>query len=361
MDIDELRARIDAVDDELLNLLNERARLVEEVGLIKQQLQRPFYVPGRERSIIERLLGLNQGPFPSEGIKPVFQEIFSACLSLEKGIRVAYLGPEATFTHAAVKFQFGLSARAVPMGSIAGVFQEVERGEADFGVVPVENATEGVVNHTLDMFMESPLRICAEVVLKITHCLLARAGLDFANIFRVYSHPQALAQCRGWLTANMPGAARVEASSTAEAARMAREDVNGAAIASELAAKLYDLHLVKRNLEDMAENATRFLVIGREVAKKTGNDKTSLLAVIPDGPGTLFRLLQPFAEHGVNLTKIESRPTRRKVWEYAFFLDLDGHESEEKVIKAMDDIRAFAASLKVLGSYPKGSPADPRP
>lgn len=361
MDIDELRARIDSVDDELLNLLNERARLVEEVGLIKQQLQRPFYVPGRERSIIERLLGLNQGPFPSEGIKPVFQEIFSACLSLEKGIRVAYLGPEATFTHAAVKFQFGLSARAVPMGSIAGVFQEVERGEADFGVVPVENATEGVVNHTLDMFMESPLRICAEVVLKISHCLLARAGLDFASIFRVYSHPQALAQCRGWLTANMPGAARVEASSTAEAARMAREDVNGAAIASELAAKLYDLHLVKRNLEDMAENATRFLVIGREVAKKTGNDKTSLLAVIPDGPGTLFRLLQPFAEHGVNLTKIESRPTRRKVWEYAFFLDLDGHESEEKVIKAMDDIRAFAASLKVLGSYPKGSPADPRP
>jgi chorismate mutase/prephenate dehydratase len=361
MDIDELRAAIDAVDDEVLKLLNERARLVESVGVIKHQLQRPFYVPGRERSIIERLAAKNSGPFPSEGIKPVFQEIFSACLSLEKGIKVAFLGPEATFTHAAVKFQFGLSARAIPMGSIAGVFQEVERGEADFGVVPVENATEGVVNHTLDMFMDSPLRISAEIVLKISHCLLARTGLDFSDIARVYSHPQALAQCRGWLTANMPGAARVEASSTAEAARMAREDTSGSAIASELAGKLYELHVVKRNLEDMAENATRFLVIGREAMKKTGNDKTSLLAVIPDGPGTLFKLLQPFAEYGVNLTKIESRPTRRRVWEYAFFLDLDGHETDEPVIAAMDAIRAFAASLKVLGSYPKGAPADPRP
>ncbi len=359
MEIEDLRNRIDAVDDEILELLNERARLVERVGELKQARQQNFYVPSRERAIVDRLVARNEGPFPSEALRHVFQEVFSACLSLEKGLRIAYLGPEATFTHAAVKYQFGLSAQAIPVGSIAGVFQEVERGGAEFGVVPVENATEGVVTHTLDTFLESPLRISSEIVLRISHCLLARHGLDISKIERVYSHPQALAQCREWLKTNLPRATLMEASSTSEAARRAREDAQSGAIASELAAVLYELQVVRKTVEDLAENATRFLVIGRDQAKRTGNDKTSILAVIPDGPGALFHLLRPFAENGVNLSKIESRPTRRRAWEYAFFLDLDGHETDGPVARAIEGIKGQAPFVKVLGSYPKSAGGSP--
>lgn len=353
MDLASLRARIDAIDDEILALLNERAKIVGEVAKLKERMEVPFYVPSRERQIIDRLTAKNPGPFPTEALRPVFQEIFSACLSLEKTVRVAYLGPEATFTHMAVKRQFGLSARAIPVGTIAGVFEEVERGTADFGVVPVENSTEGVVNHTLDTFVESGLHISAEIVLEISHCLLVRPGIEVSEVDRVYSHPQALAQCRRWLSANLPRATLIEAGSTAEAARLAREDARGAAVASELAGKLYDLAVARRNIADLAQNVTRFLVIGKKQADPTGNDKTSILLAIRDEPGILYKVLQPFSHAGINMTKIESRPSRRRPWEYVFFIDVDGHQKDEPIARALAQVRTLCESMKVLGSYPK--------
>jgi chorismate mutase / prephenate dehydratase len=359
MELDELRQAIDAVDDELLQLLNRRARLVAQVGSLKEERRLPFYVPRRERAIVERLVAENPGPFPTPAIRAVFQEVFSACLSLEKGLRVAYLGPEATFTHMAVTHQFGLSARAAPVGTIAGVFAEVEQGRADFGVVPVENSTEGAVLSTLDTFLDSPLKISAEIVLDIAQCLLVRPGLELRDVQRVYSHPQALGQCRKWLTANLPHAAQVEAPSTAEAARIAREDASGAAIASELAGRLHDLVIAAEAIQDLADNATRFLVIGREQAHATGKDGTSLLLLVKDGPGALLRLLQPFSDEGVNLTKIESRPSRRRPWESAFFLDLEGHLEDGAVARALATVAGRAETCKVLGSYPRAERARP--
>jgi len=352
MDLPQLRAAIDHVDDEVLRLLHERARLVGQVAELKERMQVPFYVPSREREIVERLQAKSEGPFPTEAIRPVFQEIFSACLSLEKTVKVAYLGPEATFTHMAVKRQFGLSARAIPMGTIAGVFDEVERGLADFGVVPVENSTEGVVNHTLDTFLVSDLRISAEILLAVDHCLLVRAGLELGEVERVYSHPQGLAQCRRWLSANLPRATLVEAPSTAEAARLARDDARGAAVASELAGKLYDLVVARRGIADVAQNLTRFLVIGTRQAEPTGRDRTSILLELGDKPGILYRVLEPFARRTLNLSKIESRPSRRRPWEYVFFIDVDGHERDDRVAAALAEVGEACTSLKVLGSYP---------
>jgi chorismate mutase/prephenate dehydratase len=272
---------------------------------------------------------------------------------------VAYLGPEATFTHMAVTHQFGLSARAEPVGTIAGVFAEVEQGRADFGVVPVENSTEGAVLHTLDTFLDSSLNISAEIILDITQCLLVRPGLELSHVQRVYSHPQALGQCRKWLAANLPHAALVETPSTAEAARVAREDANGAAIASELAGRLHDLLVVAEAIQDLADNATRFLVIGREQARPTGKDRTSVLVLVKDGPGALLRLLQPFSDEGVNLTKIESRPSRRRPWESAFFVDMEGHTEDPAVARALATLVQRAETCKVLGSYPRAERARP--
>ncbi len=353
MDLANLRAAIDGVDDKILELLNERARLVAQVADLKERMQVPFYVPSRERQIVDRLAAANPGPFPAEAIRPVFQEIFSACLSLEKTVRVAYLGPEATFTHMAVKRQFGLSARTIPVGTIAGVFDEVTRGGADFGVVPVENSTEGVVNHTLDTFLASDLKISAEIVLEVSQGLLVRPALELAQVERVYSHPQALAQCRAWLGANLPRATLIEAASTSEAARLARDDARGAAVASELAAKLYDLQVARRSIADVAHNVTRFLVVGLVQAEPTGRDKTALLCELGNAPGTLYRALEPFARRGVSLSKIESRPSRRRPWEYVFFIDVDGHQREPAVAEAIADLGRFCTLLKVLGSYPR--------
>jgi len=359
MDLDELRMAIDGIDDELLALLNRRARLVAQVGSLKEARAMPFYVPRRERAIVERLVAANPGPFPTPAIRAVFKEVFSACLSLEQGLRVAYLGPEATFTHMAVTHQFGLSARGLAVGTIAGVFAEVEQGRAEFGVVPVENSTEGAVLHTLDTFLDSPLKISAEIVLDIDQCLLVRPGLELREVSRVYSHPQALGQCRKWLSANLPHAAQVETPSTAEAARIAREDANGAAIASELAARLHDLHAAAEGIQDLADNATRFLVIGREQAHRTGVDRTSVLLRVKDGPGALLRLLEPFSDEGVNLTKIESRPSRRRPWESAFFVDLEGHVEDAAVARALAAVAERAESCKVLGSYPRAERSRP--
>ena len=351
-----IRTEIDRTDDEILQLLNHRSRFVARVAELKEKLEVPFYVPSRERQIIDRLTAANRGPFPSEAIRCVFQEIFSACLSMEKTVRVAYLGPEGTFSHMAVKHQFGLSARAIPIKTIAGVFEEVERGSADLGVVPVENSTEGVIVPTLDSFVDSDLRISAEIMLKISLCLLGREDGDLERIERVYSIPVAIAQCRRWLATHLPRATIVESGSTAEAARSAHGDNLGVAVASEMAAKIYDLRVLRRNIEDLTQNATRFLVLGRQRSEPTGRDKTSMLLTTRDQPGVLYRVLGGFAEKGLNMTKIESRPSRRRAWEYIFFVDIDGHESDPQVAECLESVRRQCESLKVLGSYPKGEP-----
>ncbi|HEX4457756.1 MAG TPA: prephenate dehydratase [Polyangia bacterium] len=348
----ELRQAIDSLDDQLLELLNERARHVREVGALKTQLNKPFYVPDRERQILERLQANNAGPFPTEALRPVFSEIISACLSLEHPLRVAFLGPEATFTHIAARSRFGLSARYVPAPTIAGVFTEIEKGLADLGVVPVENSTEGAVVSTLDLFMESSLSISAEIVTKVSHCLLTRSGtLD--QVQKVYSHPQALAQCRGWLAANLPGVALIEVASTALAARLTKDDPVAAAVSSELAGQLYDLKITKRKIEDEVHNMTRFLVIGRDPAPATGRDKTSILFSLKDEAGVLFKVLQPLAETGINLSRIESRPSRKRPWDYVFFIDVDGHHADAPVQAAIAALTQRCELVKVLGSYPR--------
>jgi chorismate mutase/prephenate dehydratase len=351
-DLPKLRAAIDAVDDEILRLLNERARLVQEVGAEKSRLQQPFYVPDRERQILARLQAKSDGPFPAEALRPVFSEIISACLSLEQALRVAFLGPEATFTHMAARSRFGLSARYVPAATIGGVFAEVEKGLADLGVVPIENSTDGVVNSTLDVFMDSPLSISAEIVTPVSQCLLTRTG-TLEGVQKVYSHPQALGQCRGWLAANLPRAALIEVASTALAARLTRDDPGSAAVASELAGELYDLKVAKSKIEDEVRNLTRFLVIGKEMAKPTGNDKTSILFSLKDEAGVLFRVLQPLAQAGLNLSRIESRPSRKRVWDYVFFIDVDGHATEPAVQAAIASLKDRCEFVKVLGSYPR--------
>ncbi|WP_243287138.1 prephenate dehydratase [Geothrix terrae] len=352
-----LRQAIDAVDDQVLALLNRRAALAAEVGRLKTAAapEAPFHAPAREREVLARLEAASAGPFPAPAVRTVFQEIMSACLSLEKPLRVAFLGPEGTFTHLAARHQFGGSGQALPQGTIQAVFQAVERQRADYGVVPVENATEGAVDSTLDAFLDSPLAICAEILLPVDQALLLRPGLDMGGVRRVYSHPQALGQCRRWLEAHLPRADRIEAPSTSEAARLAREDAEGAAVASELAADLFGLRVAETKIQDLAANATRFLVLGPKSAEPTGRDRTTLLAMAQDGPGALLRLLEPLARRGLNLSRIQSRPTRRKLWEYAFFLDVEGHAEEPSMAEALAELRGACASLKVLGSYPRAT------
>jgi chorismate mutase/prephenate dehydratase len=350
----ELRQAIDALDDDLLRLLNERARLVQEVGKIKSQLKQPFYVPERERQILERLQAANTGPFPTEALRPVFGEIISACLSLEHPLRVAFLGPEATFTHMAARTRFGLSARYVPAATAAGVFTEVEKGLADLGVVPIENSTDGVVNSTLDMLIDSELSITAEIDMQVSQCLLTRSG-SLDGVQKVYSHPQALGQCRRWLSANLPNVAQIEVASTALAARLTKDDPVAAAVASELAGQLYDLKIARRKIEDEVRNVTRFLVIGREEPPPTGRDKTSILFSLKDTAGVLFRVLQPLADAGLNLSRIESRPSRKKLWDYVFFIDVDGHRKDDGVQAAIKALEERCEFVKVLGSYPRAA------
>jgi len=352
----DLRTSINDCDDQLLEVLNRRARLVEQVAEAKQASGGSFYVPQREREIIERLREHNPGPFPNSAIRPVFQEVISACLSLERGMRVAYLGPEATFTHQAVKRHFGTSARTLQCGSITAVFDEVERGQAEYGVVPVENSSEGVVNHTLDSFIDSDLKICAELVVDVDHCLLAQPGLALSQIQRIYSHPQALAQCRGWLATNAPHATQVETPSTTDAARRAAEDEHGAAIAAELAARFYRVDVLRRSLQDAQHNVTRFLVIkaGEQDPPTAGAEhKTTLLLSAPDEAGFLYQILKPLSDAGINMTKIESRPSGRQLWDYVFFLDLDGHCMDEGVAPVIEQISKACDLFKVLGSYRK--------
>lgn len=353
--IEALRGRIDKVDEAILGLLNERAQLASKVGEIKRAAapEAPFYAPVREREVIARVEALNPGPFPTQALRLVFQEIMGACLSLERPLRVAFLGPEGTFTHQAVKHQFGSSVMSLPQNAIGAIFSAVERGQADYGVVPVENATEGAVDPTLEAFLDSPLRISAEILLPVEHALLMRSELTLGQIRRVYSHPQALGQCQRWLAQNLPQAATVVASSTAEAARLAHEDGEGAAVASELAAGLFDLKVAAEAIQDLGANATRFLVLGKTPMAPTGKDRTSFVVTVKDGPGVLLSLLEPLARRGLNLTRIQSRPTRRQAWEYAFFFDLEGHEQDESVAGALAELKDVSSGVKLLGSYPR--------
>jgi chorismate mutase/prephenate dehydratase len=352
-DLAEYRKEIDRIDDEIIRLLNERSKNVIEIGRLKKEkdAEANLHTPAREAAIIERLTKQNPGPFPSDAIRSVYREIMSASLSLEGPQKVAYLGPRATFTHMACMQKFGSSAHYVPVNSIKDVFSEVERGRANFGVVPIENTTEGVVNHTLDMFIDSNLLIYGEILQEVSHHLLSKSGL-MGDVKKIYSHPHAIAQCRNWLETNLPHVPVAEVTSTARAAEICLDEPDAAAIASELAGQLYGLKVIKARIEDNLNNVTRFLVLSQKAPERTGKDKTSLMLSVKDKVGALYDLLRPFASHGLNMTKIESRPSRRKAWEYIFFVDIEGHIEEDRVSKAVEEIKGRCLFMKILGSYP---------
>jgi chorismate mutase/prephenate dehydratase len=348
----ELREEIDALDDQILSLLNRRARAAIDVGKIKEDQNLRFYVPEREVGILRRLTAKNPGPFPNEALKAIYREIISASLSLEKPLSVAFLGPKATFTHLACLKHFGESADYVAQINVSGVFDAVERGNADFGVVPIENSSEGIVSNTLDMFVDHNLLISGEILIEVAHDLLSVTG-DLEHVKKIYSHPHAIAQCRVWLERNMRDVAVFDVESTARAAELALDDPSAAAIAGDAAAKIYGLKGIRRRIQDNTNNVTRFIIIGKIAPERTGNDKTSILFAARDEVGALFLMLEPFSRHQVNLTKIESRPVKKKAWEYLFFLDAEGHLKDDPVAKALDELRMRAHYLKILGSYPR--------
>jgi len=354
VDLDTLRERIDALDEQIQALLNQRARCAQQVAETKraEDPDAVFYRPEREAEILRRVRERNTGPLSDDEVVRLFREVMSACLALEQALTVAYLGPEGTFTQAAVLKQFGHSVNLKPLAAIDEIFRDVEAGSADFGVVPVENSTEGAVNHTLDMFIRSPLKICGDVELRIHHQLLSMAG-DAGRVKSVYAHQQALAQCREWLDANLPQAQRVAVSSNAEAARLAGDDASIAAIASDAAAEMYGLRVLAANIEDDPGNTTRFLVISGASPSASGRDKTSLMVSVHNRAGALYSLLEPIARNGVSMMKIESRPSRSSKWDYVFFVDIEGHAEDANVAATLAELGENAAMLKVLGSYPR--------
>jgi chorismate mutase / prephenate dehydratase len=354
--LEEVRARIDRVDQEIQRLISERAVLAQQVGISKARDGRTvdFYRPEREAQVLRMAKERNDGPLRDAEVLRLFREIMSACLAQQEPLKVAFLGPEGTFTQAAVLTHFGHSVRALPLGSIDEVFHEVEAASADFGVVPIENSTEGTVNHTLDRFLASPLKICGEVEMRIRHHLMGTMSA-LSRIERICSHPQSLAQCRQWLEEHLPGIEQVPVSSNAEGARRARDEKGSAAIAGETAAEVYGLKVLAAEIEDRADNSTRFLVLGRKLFPRSGSDRTTLLVSVghTDAPGALYRLLEPLARHKVSLTRIESRPSRRRKWDYVFFIDLEGHAEEAHVARALAALKKRASLYRVLGSYPK--------
>lgn len=349
-----IRERIDSIDAQIQDLLNARAEAAREVASIKQEAgdDTVFYRPEREAQVLRLVKSRNQGPLDDEEMARLFREIMSACLALEYPLKVAFLGPEGTFTQAAALKHFGHSITTLPVNAISDVFQEVEAGSSHYGVVPVENSTEGVISHTLDMFFSSPLQICGEVTLRIHHNLLS-LGQSLESVQRVYSHQQSLAQCRSWLDRHLPDAERISVGSNAEAAKMARDDPDAAAIAGETAGEIYQLAVLAHNIEDEQGNTTRFLIIGNQMVPPSGDDKTSLLISTKNEAGGLHKLLEPLAAHGVSMTRIESRPSRRGMWDYVFFIDIDGHRADAKVVRALAALEKAAGMYKVLGSYPK--------
>lgn len=351
-----LRAKIDAVDEQIQKLITDRAAYAKEIGVIKGLTSTvEFYRPEREAQVLRKVVERNHGPLRDEEMVRLFRELMSACLAQEEPLKVAYLGPEGTFTQSAVLKHFGHSVHALAVPTIDEVFHEVESGTADFGVAPIENSSEGTVNiHTLDMFLTSPLKVCGEIELRIHQNLMGRMA-DIKDIKRVCAHPQSLAQCKGWLAEHLPGVEKIPVSSNAEAARRARDEDGTAALAGEAASKVYGLRILFHTVEDRDDNTTRFVVVGRKLFPPSGNDKTSVLvsATGTAGPGVLLHLLGPLARHGVNMTRIESRPSRKKKWDYVFFVDLDGHADDAPVRKALEEIKANASLFKVLGAFPK--------
>jgi chorismate mutase/prephenate dehydratase len=357
LDLTEIRKRINDIDERLQALINERATIAQQVGVAKGDLGSAvdYYRPEREAEVLRSVLERNKGPMRDEEMLRLFREIMSACLAQQEPLKIGFLGPEGTFTQTAVFKHFGHSVRALPFHSIDEVFQEVECGAADFGVVPIENSTEGSVNNTLDMFLTSPLKIAGEIELKIEQHLMSNvAGLE--NIDRICAHEQSLAQCRGWLREYLPHVELIGMSSNAAGARRARDEDGTAAIGPEVAADVYELKIMVNNIEDRADNATRFLVIGRDLLAASGEDKTTVLVSAENtlgSAGVLHDLLQPFAVHGINMTRIESRPSRRKNWDYVFFIDMEGHADESPVAEALAKLEKNSSLFRVLGAYPK--------
>jgi chorismate mutase/prephenate dehydratase len=351
MSSDELASRrkaIDQIDGEILRLLSARASEAAAIGKIKTGA---VYRPDREAEVLRRLQKLNPGPLPGESVAAVFRSIISACIVLERPLRLAYLGPEGTFSEAAAIKGFGESTTLIPVDSIDLAFRETEAAVTDYAVVPVENSTEGAIGRTLDLLLTTPLQICGEIILRV-HQNVLRKGTTLEGIERIYSHAQSLAQCSLWLGRHLPGVEQVAVASNAEAARLAAQHPEACAIAGELAARRYGLDIVAGNMEDEANNTTRFLVVGKHDAGRTGQDKTSFAMSAQNRPGAVHELLAPLAEHGVSMTKLESRPSRAGLWEYFFFVDIEGHREDSRVASALDAVRARAASLKVFGSYP---------
>lgn len=353
-ELGKLRAQIDQVDSELVDLISRRASLATEVAEVKKQHSDEvvFYRPEREAQVLRRVMEHNPGPLSNEELARLFRELMSACLALEQPTRVAYLGPEGTFTQAAALKHFGRSSVSVPQPTIDQVFREVEAGACHYGVVPVENSTEGMVTHTLDSFINSGLHIAGEVELRIHHNMMIGKSTQQGNITRIYSHAQSLAQCRHWLDANYPSIEKVPVSSNAEAARRVQTEWNSAAIGGEIASELYGLQIIARNIEDHPDNTTRFLIIGGSDVDASGNDKTSIMLSVNNRPGALFGLLEPFRDASIDLTRLESRPSLSKKWSYVFFIDFRGHCSEDRVQKVFVELEKMGAAIKVLGSYP---------
>src|SRR6266487_427711 len=336
MNIPEHRKAIDRLDAKIIKLLNERTQHVLEIGAIKLRAGEEVYAPHRELAVLQRVCRLNPGPISNQSLRAIYREIMSSALSLQKTMRIAYLGPEGTFTHQAAIRRFGSSLRYFPHRTITDVFSEVSKNRADYGVVPIENSTEGVVTHTLDMFVDSDLKIVAQIVLRVQHCLLGNCRRP--QIKKLFAHPQSLGQCRGWVQANLPRVEIIETSSNARSAELAAKENESAAIAGVLAAEKYGLRVLEHDIQDNAANATRFLVLGRQCSPPTGKDRTSVMFSIVDQVGALHRALAPFRRYRINMTKIESRPSKRKVWEYFFFVDCDGHFNDSKVAKAVEQL-----------------------
>ena len=350
MSLLEHRKAIDRLDEQIVKLLNERTKHVLEIGNLKLKAGEEIYAPHRERAVLSRICRLNQGPLTHESLQAIYREIMSSALALEKTMVIAYLGPEATFTHQAAIQRFGSSLHYVPHKTIADVFQEVSKLRADYGVVPVENSTEGVVTHTLDMFVESDLKIVAQIVMPVRQCLMGNVRRE--QIRTLFVHPQSLAQCREWIQRELPRVEIIETSSNARSAEMAAKTPQSAAIAGTLAAERYKLRILEYDVQDNVVNVTRFLVLGRKCGPPTGKDRTSIMFSVRDEVGALHRALTPFRQYRINMTKIESRPSKRKAWEYFFFVDCDGHLQDRKVARAIEQLELQCSFVKVLGSYP---------
>ncbi|MDD5270389.1 MAG: prephenate dehydratase [Candidatus Omnitrophica bacterium] len=350
MELEKLRRKIDLLDRKIIQLLNSRAQLSNRIGRLKAKANKSAYSPDRERIVYEKIAAQNEGPLSRESLQAIYREIMSGCLALEKPLRISYMGPPATFSNIAALKKFGTSVKYIPVSSITEVFAEVEHDRADYGVVPIENSIEGAINYTLDMFMESDLKICSEISIEISHNLLAKCRMG--QIRRVYSNPSVFGQCRMWLESNLPRVEMLARASTTAAAEMAVREKNAAAIGSSLAAECYGLNILARSIEDSPHNMTRFLVIGKHENKPTGRDKTSIMFAVKDRVGALHDMLVPFKRNKISLTKIESRPSKKKAWDYCFFVDMEGHREDAKIKKALKQLEGVCTDLKILGSYP---------